>query len=194
MIFRTRISAALAATALLATAACESATYSDRVADGTVSFSYAGDNATGAFSASGGYDRLRPSSVNWAVGNRGLLETGEQALAVYARTDEDGDDMVNEFLLFVAEPQVGTFTCTADDADNCPVVGFFILGTRPDGEEAEAIYTSVSGTVNIVSVSEDFAQGSFTLAMEEVDVEENPATVQVTSGTFNVPLIPTSAF
>ena len=194
MIFRTRIPAALAAATLLATAACESATYSDRVADGSVSFSYAGDTDSGAFSASGGYDRLRPSATNWAVGNRGLLETGGQALAVYARTDKDGDDMVNEFILFVEGPQIGEFTCSADDPDNCPLAGFLILGTTPNGEDAQAIYTSVSGTVNIVSVSEDFAQGSFSLSMEEVDVTESPATVQVTSGTFNVPLIAANDF
>lgn len=192
MIFRTRISTALVAAALLATAACKEATYSDRVGDGTVTFSYAGTNASGAFSATGGYDRLRPDQSNWAVGNRGPLEGGGQALAVYARTGEGSDNLVSEFILFVESPQVGTFTCAAEQ-ETCPLAGILILGTRADGEEAEAIYSSVSGTVNIVSVSEDFAQGTFTLSMEELDIA-NPATVQVTSGSFNVPLIAASRF
>lgn len=187
MIFRTRIPAVLAAVALLATAACESATYSDPVANGTVTFSFAGTD-NGSFSATGGYDRLRPSEVNWAVGSRGVVQGGGEVLAVYARTARGTGSRVNEFILFVENPQVGTFTCTADQ-ETCPVSGFLILGTTPTGEEAETIYTSLTGTVNIVSVSEDFAQGSFSLSMEEIDLVENPATVQVTSGTFNVPLI-----
>lgn len=192
MIFRTRIPAALAVVALLATTACESATYSDRTADGTVTFSFAGDATSGAFSANGGYDRLRPDVANWAVGSRGAVETGGTALAVYARSDEDSDDRVNEFILYVQDPQVGTFTCTEGE-DTCPLVGYFIVGTTADGEDADAIYTSVSGTVNIVSVSEDFAQGTFSLSMEELDFA-NPLTVQVTSGAFNVPLIAANDF
>ncbi|HEX6040717.1 hypothetical protein, partial [Longimicrobium sp.] len=152
MIFRTRIPAALAAVALLATAACESATYSDRVANGTVTFSYAGASATGAFSATGGYDRLNPSETNWAVGSRGALQQSGDALAVYARSGRGNDNLVNEFILFIENPQVGTFTC-ALEADTCSVGGFLILGTKPDGEEAEAIYSSVSATVNITSVN-----------------------------------------
>lgn len=187
MTFRTRIPAALATVALLATAACESATYSDRAADGTLSFSYAG-SASGAFSANGGYDRLRPDRAGWAVGNRAALQSGEQALAVYARTDRGDENLVNEFILYVENPQVGTFTC-AMEQETCPIGGIFILGTEPGGEEAQAIYTSVSGTVNIASMSDTAARGSFTLSLQALDFSETPATVQVTSGTFNVPLV-----
>jgi hypothetical protein len=192
MIFRTRAPLAIAAASLLAMAACESATNSNENAEGTVSFSYAGAHA-GAFSASGSYDRLRPSSTNWAVGNRGQLETGEQAMGVYARSDRD-DDLVDDFLLFVTEPTVGTFTCTADAVDTCPVGAFLILGTTLSGDESEAIYSSVSGTVNITSINEDRASGNFVLTMEAFTLEPSADSVQVTSGSFNVPLIPTAGF
>lgn len=193
MIFRTRIPAVLAAAALLATAACESATNSDPAAEGSVSFSYNGDT-TGTFNASGSYDRLRPSTTNWAVGNRGQLQSGQQALGVYARADRAGDDLVDDFLLFVEEPSVGTFTCTAETVDTCPVAAFLILGTEPDGEESQAIYTSTTGTVNITSVTESRAVGNFTMVMEALDVSETPASVQVTSGTFSVPLVLSAGF
>jgi hypothetical protein len=192
MIFRTRAPLAIAAAALVAMAGCESATNSNEAGDGSVSFSYAGDHA-GSFSASGNYDRLRPNASNWAVGNRGQLETGEQAMGVYARSDRD-DDLVDDFLLFVAEPTVGTFTCTADDVDTCPIGAFLILGTTPTGSDSQAIYSSVSGTVNITAITEDRATGSFVLTMEGFTLEEEADSVQVTSGTFNVPLIPTAGF
>ena len=63
---------------------------------------------------------------------------------------------MDDFLLFVEEPQVGTFTCTAD-SETCPIGAFLILGTTPTGSDAEAIYTSVGGTVNITSINEDRA-------------------------------------
>lgn len=188
MIFRTRAFTAMAAASMLATAACESATNSDEAGEGSLSFSYTGE-VTGSFSATGGYDRLRPNASNWAVGNRGTLETGEAAVGIYARADRAADDLVDDFLLLVQEPRVGTFTCTEATADTCPIAAFLILGTSPTSEDSEAIYASVSGTVNITTINEDRATGNFVLTMEPFTLEEAVDSVQVTSGTFNVPLV-----
>lgn len=188
MIFRTRALAAIAAASLLATAACESATNSNEAGEGTVSFSYTGD-VTGSFNATGGYDRTRPSATNWAVGNRGTLETGEQAVGIYARADRAADNLVDDFLLLIQEPRVGSFVCTNDTLDTCPIAAFLILGTTPTSEESEAIYASVSGTVNITTINEDRATGNFVLTMEPFTLEEAVDSVHVTSGSFNVPLV-----
>lgn len=189
MIFRTRALTAIAAASLLAMAACESATNSDESNEGSLSFSYTGER-TGSFSATGGYDRMRPNTSNWAVGNRGTLETGEAAVGIYARADR-ADGLVDDFLLLVQEPRVGTFTCADDQTEECPIGAFLVLGTTPAGEESEAIYASVSGTVNITAIDQDRATGTFTLTMEPFTLEEEADSVQVTSGAFDVPLVRT---
>lgn len=188
MIFRTRALAAIAAASLLATGACESATNSTEAGEGSVTFSYAGE-VTGSFNATGGYDRLRPNASNWAVGNRGTLESGEQAIGIYARADRAADSLVDDFLLLIQEPRVGSFVCTDDTVDTCPLAAFLILGTTPTSEDSEAIYASVRGTVNITTINEDRATGNFVLTMEPFTLEEAVDSVQVTSGTFNVPIV-----
>ena len=188
MIFRTRALAALAAASLLATAACENAVNSNEAGEGTVSFSYTGE-VTGSFSATGGFDRGRPNATNWAVGNRGTLESGEQAIGIYARADRAADNLVDDFLLLIQEPKVGAFVCTDDTLDTCPIAAFLILGTTPTSEDAEAIYASVSGTVNITAINEDRAAGNFVLTLEPFTLEEAVDSVHVTSGSFNVPIV-----
>ncbi|HEX6909703.1 MAG TPA: hypothetical protein VF142_04900 [Longimicrobium sp.] len=187
MMIRTRARLALVAASLLAAAACESAVNSNDTDEGTLSFSYAGDHS-GSFSATGAYDRLRPNASPWAVGNRGTLQTGQTAIGVYARADRTGDNLVDEFLLLIEEPEVGSVTCTDVTAD-CPMGAFLILGTTPNGEEALAIYASASGTVNITAINQDRATGNFVFTMEGFNVEDAADSVQVTSGTFSVPVI-----
>jgi methylmalonyl-CoA mutase N-terminal domain/subunit len=188
MIFRTRALAAIAAASLLATAACENAVNSNETGEGSVTFSYTGE-VTGSFNATGGYDRLRPNASNWAVGNRGTLESGEDAIGIYARADRAADNLVDDFLLLIQEPRVGSFVCTDETADTCPLAAFLILGTTPTSEDSEAIYASVQGTVNITTINEDRATGNFVLTMEPFTLEEAVDSVQVTSGTFNVPIV-----
>ncbi len=178
---------ALAAAALLAAAACESAVNANETDEGTLSFSYSGDDS-GAFSATGAYDRLRPNASPWAVGNRGTLASGRTAVGVYARADRDGDDLVDEFLMLIEAPQVGTITCTGDTT-GCPVGAFLVLGTTPTGQEAQAVYASASATVNITAVSQDQASGTFVMTMEGYNVEDAADSVQVTRGTFSVPVM-----
>jgi hypothetical protein len=187
MIIRTRARLALVAASLLAAAACESAVNSDDSDEGTLSFSYAGVHS-GSFSATGAFDRLRPNASPWAVGNSGTLQTGRPAIGVYARADRNGDSLVDEFLMLIEDPGVGTFTCT-DATTDCPMGAFLVLGTTPTGQDAEAIYASVSGTVNITAISQDHATGNFVMTMEGFNIEDAADSVQVTSGTFNVPVI-----
>jgi hypothetical protein len=187
MSIRTRARLGLAVASLLAVAACESATNSNESDEGSLSFSYAGGR-TGSFNATGAYDRLQPNASPWAVGNRGVLQTGQSAVGVYARADRDGDALVDEFLLLIEEPQVGTFTC-AEAGSSCPVGAFLILGTTPNGEDAQAIYASTSATVNITAINQDRATGSFVMSMESFDLDEAADSVRVTSGTFSVPLV-----
>lgn len=186
-IFRNRLPLLIAAASVLALSACEAdSTGSQTVAEGTVVFSYTGDDA-GAYNATGRFNRLSPDEGTFAVGGIGDLETGDEGLVVYARSLRN-DQLADEFLLTVENPELGTYTCAVEDA-TCTFGAFFILGADQTGD-AEAIYTSVAGTLTITSINDDRARGTFTFELEGFDLSEDPQTVQVTSGTFDVPLVP----
>ncbi len=186
MIFRVR-ALAIAAAFGLALSACESATNSDESPQGTLSFTFSGDTA-GAYDATGRFNRRTPNIGTFAVGATGQVNGGD-ALAVLAHATRPGTGLsrADEFLLSVENPVVGSVTCAVGDAD-CPFGGIFFIGAVAGGE-ADAIYTSVSGTVTITSINADRARGTFTFQMEAFGVEENPRTVQVTSGIFDVPIV-----
>lgn len=189
-IFRNRLPLVIAAASLVALSACEAdSSGSETVAEGTVAFSYAGADA-GSYNATGRFNRLRPDQGTFAVGGMGELETGDEGLVVYARSVRS-DQLADEFLLSVENPELGTYTCAADDA-TCTFGAFFILGADDTGN-AQSIYTSVAGTVTITSINEDRARGTFTFQFEGFDLSEDPQTVQVTSGTFDVPLVPATS-
>jgi hypothetical protein len=173
------------AASLLALAACEAdSTGPGLAAEGSVSFTYAGDDA-GTYSATGRFDRQNPDDGTFAVGGRGELENGQDGLVVYAHAERAA--LVDEFLLSVENPELGTVTCDADDT-SCSFGALFFLGTDVEGE-TDAIYTSVSGTLNITSLNDDRASGTFTLELEAFDLIDDPGAVTVTSGTFNVPIV-----
>ena len=185
---RTRAPLAIATLAFLALSACDSATESFIAPEGSVTFSFAGDD-TGAYDATGGFDRQRPGSSAFAVGSRGFLQNGTEAMIVLSHVPRANDaNVADEFLLTLENPAVGTVTCAAD-AENCSFSATFFIGATRTGA-TDVIYTSVSGTVSITSLNEDRVRGTFTLEMESVVEEgETPRTTAITNGTFDVPLV-----
>jgi hypothetical protein len=184
--FSTRIPFLLAAASLLSLAACDDSTGSGQAAQGTVTFTYSGAE-TGAYEATGRFDRLRPDRGTFAVAGRGELETGGDGLVVFAHAQR-ADGRADELLLSVTGPRVGEFRCDEDAAAaDCPIGALFFVGTDVEGE-TEGFYSSVEGTVSITSINEDRARGTFSFRLEGFDLE--PTEVQVTSGTFDVPIVP----
>jgi hypothetical protein len=188
MIFRTRAPLAIAAAAMLALSACESATNSQTAAEGSVLFTYSGD-AAGSYNATGRFNRLRPDQNTFAVGGTGTISSGEEALAVFARFKRtDNAALADEFLISVENPEVGTVTCAVAET-TCPIGAIFFIGSTVAGD-TEDIFTSVSGTVTITSLNDDRARGTFSFAMEGFTLEEEDERVmQITSGTFDVPIV-----
>jgi hypothetical protein len=189
MIFRTRAPLAIAAAALLALSACESATNSRTAPEGSVAFTFSGDTA-GSYNATGRFNRLRPDIGTFAVGASGTISSGEEALAVFAQsTRASNATLFDQFLLSVENPDVGSITCAAGE-ETCPFGAILFLGADATGE-TDNIFTSVSGTVNITSISNDRARGTFSFALEGfgADLEEEPRAMQITSGTFDVPIV-----
>lgn len=187
MIFRTRAPLAAAVAALLALSACESATNSNVEALGSVAFTYAGDHA-GAYDATGRFDRQRPGVETFAVGSRATLQGGTSALLVLSHALRTGSSsLADEFLLSVENPAVGTVTCTAQQED-CSFGALLFLGADRAGNTQDT-YTSVSGTVTITSINEDRARGTFSFSMEGVNAQDVVLTTEITSGTFDVPLV-----
>jgi len=187
MTFRTRAPLAAAAASLLALAGCSDSTGSSLAGEGSVTFTYAGAES-GAYDATGRFNRLQPDQGTFAVGGYGELESGGNALAVLAHARR-GEDLADELLLTVASPELGEITCGEEDADTCPFAAVFFVGADAGGD-TEAIYTSVTGTLSITSINEDRARGEFTFRMEGFDLSEEPVEVQVTSGIFDVPIVP----
>lgn len=188
MTVRTRAPLAIATLALLALSACESATESFIAPEGSVTFSFAGDDS-GAYDATGGFDQQRPGSSAFAVGTSGFLQNGTEAMIVLSHVPRANDgNVADEFLLTLENPEVGEVTCAAD-AEDCSFSATFFIGATRTGATDE-IYTSVSGTVSITSLNEDRVRGTFSLEMESVVEEgETPRTTEVTGGTFDVPLV-----
>jgi hypothetical protein len=190
-IFRSRSPLAIAAAAVLALSACESdSTGSELAPEGSAVFTYAGD-AQGSFNAVGRFNRERPGSGTFAVGSRGEFDQGGgEGLVVLAHVPRPNSvGIADEFLLSIEEPAVGQRTCVAEEIESCTFGSFLFLGARANGD-TEEIYASVSGTLTITSLNEDRAAGTFSFEMETITFEgEEASTVQITSGTFDVPLV-----
>jgi hypothetical protein len=187
MIFRNRAPLAAAVAALLALSACESATDSNAEPQGTLSFTFTGD-AAGSYDASGRFDRQRPGVGTFAVGSRARLQGTQEALLVVSHVPRPGtSSLADEFLLSLESPAVGTVTCTAEE-EACSFGALFFVGAARSGA-AQETYSSVSGTITITSLDDDRARGTFSFRMEGFAADQEPQTIQVTSGAFDVPLI-----
>jgi hypothetical protein len=187
MTFRVR-ALAIAAACGLALSACESATNSDEAPQGSLTFTFAGDTA-GSYDATGRYNRRRPDEGTFAVGATGQVAGGE-ALAVLGRVARVGNSVrADQLLMSVESPEVGSVTCATGD-DDCPFGAIFVVGGTAGGD-AEAAYTSLSGTVTITSIDDDRARGTFSFQMEGFGVvgEEEPRLLQITGGVFDVPIV-----
>jgi hypothetical protein len=185
-LFRNRASLVAVAASLLAVSACDDdSTGSSLVAEGSVTFTYAGAEA-GAYNATGRFDRNRPERGSFAVGGLAIQQGGEAAVVVYAQYARP-DQLFDQFILSTEIAEVGTYTCETGDL-TCPFGGFFFVGADVDGE-TESFYTSVGGTLTITSVNEDRVRGTFSLQLEALDLSDDPPSVQVTGGTFDVPIV-----
>jgi hypothetical protein len=183
---RTRAPLAVAAASLLAISACnESSTGSSLVAEGSVTFTYTGAEA-GTYNATGRFDRQNPERGTYGVGGLAILQGGEAAVVVYGQYARS-DQLYDQFILSTETPEVGTYTCETGDL-TCSFGGFFFVGATEEGE-TEGFYTSVGGTLTITSVNEDRVRGTFALQLEALDVSDDPPAVQVTGGTFDVPIV-----
>jgi hypothetical protein len=185
-----RRSLALAALSLLAVAGCEKAdpTRPDATPSGALAFSYTGDVA-GAFTAEGQLDRRNVDEGTWAAGQRGVATNGDDLLAVAAQV-ERADGLLNQLYFTVVDPAVGTIECTPA-TEECAFEALFAVGYSPDDEDAENLYLSASGTVRITTLTSTRVTGEFVLNLLEAfpPVGADPAAVQVTAGTFDVPLV-----
>jgi hypothetical protein len=186
-----RRSLALGALTLLALAGCESAdpTRANDTPSGELSFSYAGASA-GGFNAEGQLDRRNVDDGTWAAGQRATSQqTGEPVLAVVAQVERN-DGLFDQLYFTLNNPAVGLTECTAED-EECDFDVLFALGYSVSTEDTEALYWSVGGSVRITSISAGRVAGEFVLELEEAfpEIGTEPGTVQVTAGTFDVPLI-----
>lgn len=185
-----RRSLALAALSLLAVAGCEKAdpTRPNEVPSGELAFSYTGD-VEGGFSAEGQLDRRNVDEGTWAAGQRGISANGDDLLAVAAQV-ERADGLLDQIYFAMLDPAIGEFECTAA-TEECPFEGLFAVGYEPVGEDAEHLYISSTGTVRITSLSSTRVTGEFVFRLLEAfpPVGSSPAAVQVTAGTFDVPIV-----
>ena len=190
MIFRNRIRTVLAAVSLLAFAACEEVPTrtTNQTPSGRLQFSYAGTDQ-GSFNAEGAVNRQNLDIGTYAVASRGTVQ-GQEVMVVLAQVQRT-DGLFDFILLTVENPRTGEVTCTADQAEPCTFDALFVLGSTASGNNTDALYSSVGGTVRITSLNEDFAQGQFTLQMEDaVSIgQDETRVIQVTSGSFNVPVV-----
>ncbi|HEX8391701.1 MAG TPA: hypothetical protein VF665_05010 [Longimicrobium sp.] len=175
---------ALLLAALLPLGACGDSTGSNRLS-GSTSFSYSG-SFSGTFQADGSPLRNFETG-SYAFGQAGMFSEDEQAFTLFAQQGLSGNTIDN-LLLSLENPAVGTVTC-ALDATDCPFGGFLVLGangTDPE-EEPDAFLFSSGGTMTITRLTDKRAQGTFSMVFTDLLGQDGPR-VQVTSGTFDVPL------
>ncbi|HEU0016408.1 MAG TPA: hypothetical protein VFQ45_22200 [Longimicrobium sp.] len=185
----TRRVAPLACAALLALGACKDSTGSGGSRSGSVHFTYTGTDA-GTYSAEGRFSESRAETTDWAFGYQDV-QGGQIGLIVLANQELPGG-LSNQVLLFMENPTVGEVTCTINDVD-CPVGLLLAMGV-PDGQdvEPEILYSSVAGRLRITRMEDGRVVGDFSFEAEDLFggfEQEDPAAIQITSGTFDVPLI-----
>lgn len=180
---------ALAALSLMTLAACEAAdpTVPNNTPSGEVHFTYTGADE-GTYDAEGQVNTRNTDDGTWAAGQRTLNQQGGTVLAVLGQI-ERSDGLLDQVYIAALNPTVGEIVCEADDACNFDVL--FALGLDSRTDDTEEVYKAASGTLRITSLTSGRATGEFVVTMEEAFPPngQNPAVVEITAGTFDVPLI-----
>ena len=168
---------------VLALGACKNESLgSDDNGSGDLSFTYTGA-ATGQFNASGEFNRKRTNPEFSAA----VVEDGE---IVFLAADKVQSNRTDVFLMS-APASVGTTTCTsATQFADCKILGFFAVGfTSPNDPEPDAQYVGFVGSIQVAELTDDRVRGTFSLLMED---ENATTTLEARSGTFDLPIIPSS--
>ncbi|HEX8391700.1 MAG TPA: hypothetical protein VF665_05005 [Longimicrobium sp.] len=180
--------AVCALAAALALAACGGDSTGSGRFSGRTEFLYSGD-LEGEFRAQGSLPGdLRRGS--FAFGQNGSSFDGF-ALSLVAQQDLPGS-RVNSLSFTVRSPAVGTVSCSPGATD-CPITAFLVLGADAANlyVEADADLYSTSGTVTIATLTHERATGTFQFAASELGAGTRQ--VQVTNGSFDVPLLDRAA-
>ena len=181
---------ALAGAAALLAACNDSTGGSGTTTAGSLGFSYSGARA-GSYSVSGVY-RPRGNSfdkVPFAVGARSQ-QPGQTVLAVlsYQPVTSTTGHMV--LLGLPGATTIGSYdladeSCGTTGSTDCPLA-LLVFDTNPDLEEDDSeVFTFVSGTLNVTSVSNGRVAGSFSGTAESFFGD---AVITVTNGTFDIPV------
>ncbi|HEX8906038.1 MAG TPA: hypothetical protein VF771_14415 [Longimicrobiaceae bacterium] len=182
-----RLAAALAAAAITL-AACGDSTGNSEASPGSLSFSYTGARS-GSYSATGAFRQTSDSTFAkqpFAVGARGA-ESGFTYISLLSYqpvTAEEGD-MALFILPNVTSPATFPLSASCETAD-CPFAAL-IFDTNPDASEDDSdLYLLESGSVNVTSVSSRRMRGTFSGTATELFGD---ASITVTNGSFDVPLV-----
>ncbi len=193
----TRTLLAAAAAALLVLPACSDSTGSETAARGSMSFQYSGA-ASGSFNASGSLRRdsngeMQESEFAAVLRDRQTFEAGVMA---YRPRQQGRGDVAALTLGTLTGPRTLTVdgeSCGGIPEQSCPG-GILMFNVDVNAEEIDdeaSIYLLATGTIQVTEVSGGRAKGTFQgTALDLADIfAENPRTIQVTAGTFDVPIV-----
>lgn len=191
-----RLSPALAAAFALAACLGDAAGPSE-FPPGSVAFRYVRADTAGrplgdtlSFTAEGAVTTDNYFTGTYAFGLRDTSFSDSTAVRVYGQQAQD-DDTYDGLLLFVADPAVGTYECTAATPPlNCRFAASFTVGSSQD-ELASTPSVRVGargGRVTITAIDGQRVRGTFSLQMRGTVDDVPDAALRITNGTFDVPL------
>lgn len=151
---------------------------------GDVSFTYSGARS-GQFVASGEFDR---NDTNQNEFGAAIIEDGE---IVILAADGVAANRTDVFIIS-APASTGTTSCSAtSDPAGCALLGYFGVGfTDANDPEPDAQYIGYVGSIQVAELTDDRVRGTFSLRLED---QEGTNTVEARSGSFDVPVIPSSS-
>lgn len=178
---------ALPALALLSLAACKDSSGPGRNLAGEARFTYTGDYS-GTFEAEGRVTATNFADGTFAFAQRTTDRGGQESLLIYAQKGRANSDKYDALLMAVDDPAKGTITCVTDNAD-CRIFASFVLGATDAFEsDAEAMFFNGAARLTITDLTDERVKGTFQMSMMGLAVENN-AEVEVTSGSFDLPLL-----
>ncbi|HEX8391699.1 MAG TPA: hypothetical protein VF665_05000 [Longimicrobium sp.] len=144
-----------------------------------------------AFAAEGGVTTDNYFSGTYAFGLRSTTFEGDKAVRVYGQQAQATEGTYDGLLLFIANPAVGTYTCTAATSPvNCRFAAAFTVGASEDEITSRPTIrvSARAGTVVITSVDGDRVRGTFSLLMRGQVGEQTDALLRLSGGAFDVPI------
>jgi hypothetical protein len=159
---------------------------------GEVFFTYEGHH-TGTFTASGALPQSPVWSDSYAAAYRDVEVRGGRSPREYfvavANSPRAVEGFTDFFWFILERPAVGTYTCEVEDAATCPMAALMLPNLDTGSAAASEAFYSVSGTVEVLTMSSTRATGTFTIVLESPVPNGNPNVITV-SGTFDVPIVP----